>query len=199
MTEHHEDRDRVSEPGREMTEGEAKFYGGKAGDREVPETDRVAEPDRPSGKAAGSYDASAAAPARAPAERIEPAHRDERIATEGRSDRGAPGERDGVGEATATAGEREGATAAPLFPPEEADSLRGRWDAIQTEFVDEPRHAVEKADALVGDVMHRLANGFSHERSRLEKEWDRGDEVSTEDLRVALKRYRSFFDRLLSV
>lgn len=88
---------------------------------------------------------------------------------------------------------------APLFPTDEADSLRSRWDAIQTEFVDEPRTAVEKADMLVGDVMQRLTDGFSHERSRLEKEWDRGDGVSTEDLRVALKRYRSFFDRLLSV
>lgn len=96
------------------------------------------------------------------------------------------------------AGAGTGSTEA-LFPPDQVDSLRTRWDDIQTEFVDEPRTAVEKADALVGDVMQRLADGFTEERSRLEREWDRGDDVSTEDLRVALKRYRSFFDRLLSV
>ena len=92
-----------------------------------------------------------------------------------------------------------GERAAPLFPPEEADSLRSRWDGIQTEFVDEPSTAVKEADALVGDVMQRLADGFSSERGRLEREWDRGDGVSTEDLRLALRRYRSFFDRLLSI
>jgi hypothetical protein len=64
--------------------------------------------------------------------------------------------------------------------------------------VDEPRDAVAEADALVADLMQRLAAGFSHERERLEGQWDRGDDVSTEDLRVALTRYRSFFDRLLS-
>lgn len=88
---------------------------------------------------------------------------------------------------------------AHLFASDEAESLRSRWDGIQARFVDEPRDAVEKADALVGDVMQRLSDGFGAERSRLEREWDRGDRVSTEDLRVALKRYRSFFDRLLSV
>jgi hypothetical protein len=64
--------------------------------------------------------------------------------------------------------------------------------------VDEPRKAVEEADKLVASVMKRLAEGFANERSKLEKQWDRGDNVSTEDLRVALQRYRSFFDRLLS-
>jgi hypothetical protein len=65
-------------------------------------------------------------------------------------------------------------------------------------FVDEPRRAVEQADALVADLMQRLASVFSDERKSLEGQWDRGDDVSTEDLRVALQRYRSFFDRLLS-
>jgi hypothetical protein len=92
-----------------------------------------------------------------------------------------------------------GESASHLFATDQADSLRARWDRIQTEFVDQPRAAVEKADTLVGDVMQRLADGFSQERTRLEREWDRGDSVSTEDLRVALKRYRTFFDRLLSV
>ena len=93
----------------------------------------------------------------------------------------------------------------PVDPPEPqlldtADSgeLRERWSGIQTGFVDEPRRAVEEADALVADLMRRLAESFSRERQALEGQWDRGDEVSTEDLRVALQRYRSFFDRLLA-
>jgi hypothetical protein len=87
----------------------------------------------------------------------------------------------------------------PLFPNNELESLRMRWKEIQTAFVDEPRKAVEQADGLVASAMKRLAEVFAQERSGLEKQWDRGDNVSTEDLRVALQRYRSFFDRLLSV
>jgi hypothetical protein len=88
---------------------------------------------------------------------------------------------------------------APLFPPNELENLRTRWKEIQTGFVDEPRKAVEQADGLVASAMKRLAEVFAEERSRLEQQWDRGDNVSTEDLRVGLQRYRSFFDRLLSV
>ena len=89
--------------------------------------------------------------------------------------------------------------ASPLFPENELDGLRTRWKEIQTGFVDEPRKAVEQADGLVASAMKRLAEVFAEERSGLEKQWDRGDSVSTEDLRVALQRYRTFFDRLLSV
>ena len=89
--------------------------------------------------------------------------------------------------------------AAPLFSPEEAKDFRARWDAIQVSFVDEPRRAVEQADSLVAVAMKRLAEMFAAERARLEGQWDRGDNVSTEDLRLALRRYRSFFGRLLSV
>jgi hypothetical protein len=89
--------------------------------------------------------------------------------------------------------------ATPLFPNNELESLRNRWKEIQTAFVDEPRRAVEQADGLVASAMKRLAEVFAEERSRLEKQWDRGDTVSTEDLRVALQRYRTFFHRLLSV
>ena len=88
---------------------------------------------------------------------------------------------------------------ASLFVERDAADLRQRWADIQGGFVDEPRRAVEQADSLVADVMKRLAEGFSAERQALEKQWDRGDNVTTEDLRVALQRYRSFFDRLLSV
>jgi hypothetical protein len=89
--------------------------------------------------------------------------------------------------------------AARLFPDQELGTLRDRWKDIQAGFVDEPRKAVEQADGLVASAMKRLAEVFAEERSRLEKQWDRGDSVSTEDLRVALQRYRTFFHRLLSV
>jgi hypothetical protein len=88
---------------------------------------------------------------------------------------------------------------APIFAEDEAAGYRTRWDAIQTGFVDEPRRAVEEADALVAQVMKRLAEVFAEERTALEGQWDRGGQVSTEDLRVALRRYRSFFQRLLSL
>ena len=87
----------------------------------------------------------------------------------------------------------------PLFSESEVGDFRSRWSNIQTAFVDEPRRAVEDADNLVASLMKKLAEGFANERSRLEGQWDRGDNVSTEDLRLALQRYRSFFDRLLKV
>jgi hypothetical protein len=90
-------------------------------------------------------------------------------------------------------------SSAPLFPTAEATELRSRWDSVQVGFVDEPRRAVEQADALVAAAMKRLAEIFAEERARLEGQWDRGDSVSTEDLRLALRRYRSFFGRVLSV
>jgi hypothetical protein len=89
--------------------------------------------------------------------------------------------------------------ATPLFPSNEADGFRSRWDSIQASFVDQPRQAVEQADSLVAEVIKRLADSFASERGKLEEQWGRGDDVDTEDLRLALQRYRSFFDRLLSV
>jgi hypothetical protein len=89
--------------------------------------------------------------------------------------------------------------AAPLFSPEETKDFRARWDALQVSFVDEPRRAVEQADNLVAVTMKRLAEMFAAERAKLEGQWDHGDNVSTEDLRLALRRYRSFFGRLLSM
>jgi hypothetical protein len=86
-----------------------------------------------------------------------------------------------------------------LFAERDAADLRKRWSDVQTGFVDEPRKSVEQADSLVAEVMKRLAEGFASERANLEHQWDRGDNVTTEDLRVALQRYRTFFDRLLSV
>ena len=90
-------------------------------------------------------------------------------------------------------------TTAPLLPADQSDRFEQQWQEIQTSFVDEPRRAVEQADTLVAELMQELASGFSETRSRLESQWDNdGGDVSTEDLRVALTRYRSFFNRLLS-
>jgi len=89
----------------------------------------------------------------------------------------------------------------PLFEEDELQDHRSRWNVIQTGFVDEPRRSVQEADELVATVMKRLAEVFAAERETLEREWTSGDreDVSTEDLRMALRRYRSFFDRLLSI
>lgn len=87
----------------------------------------------------------------------------------------------------------------PLFTESEMGDFRSQWRKVQTGFVDEPRRTVEDADKLVAPVMQRLAEGFANERSGLEKQWDRGNDVSTEDLRLALQRYRFFFDRLLNL
>jgi len=86
-----------------------------------------------------------------------------------------------------------------LFPAQDGESFRARWRDIQGGFVDEPREAVEKADELVAAVITRLADTFAGERAKLEAHWSTGKDVSTEDLRQALRRYRLFFDRLLTV
>jgi hypothetical protein len=87
---------------------------------------------------------------------------------------------------------------APLFLPDVAKEFRSRWDAVQRGFVDDPRQAVQQGDELVGQVMKSLAETFSNERATLESQLDQTDEASTETLRIALRRYRSFFERLLS-
>jgi hypothetical protein len=86
-----------------------------------------------------------------------------------------------------------------LFPENELGDLRRSWQETQGGFVDDPKTSVRKADELVASLMTRLAQIFADERGKHEHEWDKGDSVSTEDLRLALQRYRSFFDRLLSV
>ena len=87
----------------------------------------------------------------------------------------------------------------PLLAPDFVQDLRTRWDHVQTGFVDEPRAAVQEADELVASAIKRLAEVFSEERAKLEQQWDRGDDVNTEDLRQSLRKYRSFFQRLLTV
>ncbi len=87
----------------------------------------------------------------------------------------------------------------PLLPQDFSDDMRTRWENIQTGFVDDPRVAVQHADELVANAIKKLAESFADERGRLEQQWSRGNDVSTEDLRQALRRYRAFFHRLLSL
>lgn len=88
--------------------------------------------------------------------------------------------------------------AGPLLGGAETEGFRARWTDVQTGFVDAPRRSVEQADALVAELMQHLAKSFADERSRLESQWDRGEDIPTDDLRTAFQRYRSFFERLLS-
>jgi hypothetical protein len=91
-----------------------------------------------------------------------------------------------------------GEVTGPLLEDDDSRRFTERWQQIQTEFVDRPRESVEEADRLVADLMQRLAGQFAETRSNLEQQWEDEDDVSTEDLRVALTQYRSFFERLLS-
>ena len=88
---------------------------------------------------------------------------------------------------------------ASLFAAEDRQGMRRRWSEVQTSFVDEPRRSVEQADDLVADAVQKLTQTFENQRTQLEEAWVRGGEVSTEDLRRALQRYRAFFDRLLAI
>ncbi|MDX2151821.1 MAG: hypothetical protein SFV54_13865 [Bryobacteraceae bacterium] len=87
----------------------------------------------------------------------------------------------------------------PLLPRDLMDRMRSEWNDVQASFVDEPRQAVRRADEMVAFAIRQIAETFARERSQLEAQWDRDGDVSTEDLRVALTRYRSFFQRLLSI
>lgn len=93
----------------------------------------------------------------------------------------------------------DSSTAEALFAEGDLADMRSRWSEVQAGFVDDPRDCVQKADGLVSDVVEQLSASFSQARARLEEQWARGEDASTEDLRLALKRYREFFDRLLAV
>ena len=88
---------------------------------------------------------------------------------------------------------------APLMPEDELGRLQARWREIMAGFVDEPKRSVEAADGLVASTMKEIAEAFANTRSQLESQWSRGGDVSTEDLRLALRQYRSFFERLVAV
>jgi hypothetical protein len=111
-----------------------------------------------------------------------------------RDDADSPVGRDA--DSPATTAERE--RLEPLFDQSRQDQLRDRWHALQARFVDEPRETVSDADALVAELLRDLAQSFDDARSKLEAQWSSGEDVSTEELRVSLQRYRSFFERLLT-
>jgi hypothetical protein len=113
----------------------------------------------------------------------------------GTSEKGRTAARDARAEAAAGLGDER----APLFSAEDAGRFRQRWESLQGGFVDQPQEMVEQADDLVSELMQELTAGFNEERSTLEVQWGRGDEASTEELRAAMTRCRSFFNRLLSV
>jgi len=97
------------------------------------------------------------------------------------------------------AGEAGQPVAEPLLPGDFVHDLCVRWDQVQTEFVDEPRTSVQEADELVALAIKKLAENFAIARQNLERQWGRGEDVSTEDLRIALQKYRAFFHRLLAI
>jgi len=123
------------------------------------------------------------------------------MADDGRFAGGRGGDGADRGYQTAPTGTPAGAGAAgtgPLLDTADTEGFRARWTDVQTGFVDAPRRSVEQADALVAELMQHLAKSFADERSRLESQWDRGEDIPTDDLRDAFQRYRSFFERLLS-
>ncbi|MEU1667608.1 hypothetical protein ABZ547_29335 [Streptomyces sparsogenes] len=103
----------------------------------------------------------------------------------------------GTGTEQGAAGEGAAEAGEPLLRKKDVEEYQERWHEIQSRFVDDPRDSVHAADTLVAEVMQTLATSFSQHKHRLEEQWRRGEEVATEDLRVALRRYRSFFHRLL--
>lgn len=93
--------------------------------------------------------------------------------------------------------ETKAGSVVPLLKNEESEHFRTLWNEIQSRFVDEPRSAVQQADALVSDVIEKITQMFASEHGSLEEQWKEGKDVSTEDLRQALQHYRSFFNRLV--
>ena len=88
---------------------------------------------------------------------------------------------------------------APLFESDEAEQFRAQWLEIQSRFVDDPIASVKDADELVASIIKNITRNFADKRTSLETQWKSGDDVSTEDLRMTMKRYLSFFDRLLTL
>ena len=108
------------------------------------------------------------------------------------------GSRPSQGEVPSQTGTEDADDVDALMPADKAQYFESRWEEIQAAFVDDPRRSLEQANQLVDVVVRQLTQGFSTERTKLEDQWARGADVSTEELRVALQRYRSFFHRLLA-
>jgi hypothetical protein len=99
----------------------------------------------------------------------------------------------------APGGAHDPRTGEEFFPPDRREQLRGTWLDIQSAFIDEPQRAVKNADGLVKEILGSVSQRFESARNALEAEWNRGEQASTEALRIALQRYRALFDRLLSL
>ncbi|MER5405293.1 hypothetical protein [Streptomyces sp. NPDC002769] len=123
-------------------------------------------------------------------------------------DAGGPDDRAGSADTQATSSRdrtaggdtratQDGDDTPQLLSPQDEEAFRARWQEVQSQFVDDPRDAVHTADALVADVMQRLAATFADHKQELEGQWNRGEQADTENLRLALRHYRSFFNRLL--
>jgi len=121
---------------------------------------------------------------------------DEPVENEPRAEERVPEKQTRTAAPSNTAMEEE---LAPLFESDDAKKFRSRWLVIQSKFVDDPSAAVKEADDLVSDVIKSVTMNFSNRRIALEKQWNAEENTSTEDLRMAIKRYRSFFDRLLTL
>jgi len=89
------------------------------------------------------------------------------------------------------------ASRTPYLAEADSERVNEQWKRVQTEFVDDPRKSVSEAHQLVSEMVERIAETFTQERNELEQQWSKGANVSTEDLRVCLQRYRTFFERLL--
>ena len=132
-------------------------------------------------------------------EQVEPAVSGEQREATAQPSASSPGAQAPTAAVERPSTEREPSQDDLLFAQNDLAELRSRWAAVQAAFVDDPKDCVQKADVLVSDLVEQLTSGFSTARSRLEEQWGRGEEVSTEDLRVALMHYREFFERLLAV
>ena len=183
-------RDIASPSGAESgPQTDPRFERDTAVERDAVDRDSVAN--EPAPAAEPGTDTHAGDPAAEAVAPVPAAGRDETVDT-----RPAPREHTGTAVSEARGETAADQADAPLL--DDSEGFQSRWEEIQVRFVDEPRGAVEDADALVATVMQRLAEGFAQERERLEAQWGRGEDISTEDLRVALQRYRSFFRRLLA-
>jgi hypothetical protein len=111
----------------------------------------------------------------------------------------APAEPTDLSEPADVTPKHESSAEEMLFADADLTEMRGRWSAVQAAFVDDPKDCVQKADVLVSDLVEQLTSSFARARSSLEEQWARGEEASTEDLRLALMHYREFFERLLAV
>ncbi|MFF5480846.1 hypothetical protein ACFY5C_26400 [Streptomyces sp. NPDC012935] len=123
--------------------------------------------------------------------------RDEAAAADERTQDEAVGAERGAERQAGDQGSRPEDEAPQILTPEDEEAFRTRWQDVQSKFVDDPRDAVHTADALVADVMQKLATTFADHKQELEGQWNRGEQANTEDLRQALRHYRSFFNRLL--